>query len=296
MTAVRFWHRFWFTPMPRARLAALRVFVYAFIPFDLFVLRPWVAAHGEVPTGLYRPLLIGRLLPLPPPTPALVTIVQIALLVSAAVAITGRVPRLAGWATFALYLQWMVIAFSYGKVDHDRFAFLVALAVLPTAGAARFRDATRDAAAAWALRAVQVAVVATYFLSAFAKLRYGGLAWLDSATLLRAVVRRGTSFGDALADVGGLLHASQYGLVALELASPALLLRGRAGRVAVRVALGFHAVTYAAIQIAFWPHLVCLVGAFLPWERLAGVHVHGAGTAVDGDHGPVGDEHRAARH
>jgi hypothetical protein len=45
---------------------------------------------------------------------------------------TGRAPRLLGWTIFVLYFEWMIIAMSYGKVDHDRFAFLVALAVLPT--------------------------------------------------------------------------------------------------------------------------------------------------------------------
>lgn len=293
------WSEFWFTPMPRARLAALRVLVYAFIPLDLFFLRPWVPMHGDVPADLYRPLLVGRLLPFPTPTPTIVTAVQVGLMVAAAVAITGRLPRAAGWTVFALYFQWMLVAFSYGKVDHDRLAYLVALAVIPTAGAVRLRDSGQDARAAWALRAVQVAVVATYFLAAFAKLRYGGLEWLNSATLLRAVVRRGTVFGDAVADVPGLLQATQYGLVSLELASPVLLRRGRAGRIALAIALAFHAATYAAIKIAFWPHLVCLVGAFVPWERLTvgpsvrsglGLDLHRAGEAVDSDGSAVGDQ------
>ena len=66
---------------------------------------------------------------------------------------------------FALYFEWMIIAMSYGKVDHDRFGLLVALAVLPTAGRARHGDPTLSERGGWALRMTQLAVVATYFLS-----------------------------------------------------------------------------------------------------------------------------------
>ena len=78
--------------------------------------------------------------------------------------IAGR--QLAGAAVALLYLQWMIIAFSYGKVDHDRFAFLVALFALATVGRARYGDRTRSEAAGWALRVTQLAVVATYFITA----------------------------------------------------------------------------------------------------------------------------------
>lgn len=260
----------WFTAVPRARVAWMRTAVYAFVWIDLLVMRPWVADHGWVPGELYRPLAIGRLLPLPTPTETVVAVVGTALLVLSAVAASGRLPRLAGAAVAVLYLEWMVIAFSYGKVDHDRLAFLVALAVLPTVGAARHRDTTPDERAGWALRCVQVAVVATYLLAAVAKNRYGGgvLTWVDSTTLLRAVVRRGTQLGDLLAERPWTLHGAQYLIVGFELLSPVALLPGRAGRAMLAVFAAFHAVTFAAITIAFWPHLLCLL-AFLPLERLA---------------------------
>lgn len=266
MTAVSRW---FFDPLPRARVAVLRSFLYGFVWLDLLLLRPWVRDHGDVPGLLYEPLAIGRLLPLPTPTETVTNTVFVALLGSAAVAATGRLPRLAGWAVFALYLEWMVIAFSYGKVDHDRFAYLVALAVLPTVGAARWRDRTADERSAWALRSIQVAVVCTYLLAVLAKHRYGrGVdTWVDSTTLVRAVVRRGTFLADPLLDQPWTLHVTQYLLVAMELASPVLLLRGRIGRWALYGFAGFHAATFAFLGIAFWPHLASLT-AFLPLERL----------------------------
>lgn len=268
----------WFTAVPRARIAWFRWAVYGFVWLDVLVMRPWVREHGALPPELYRPLRIGELLPFPTPTPAITNVVMVLLLAGAAVSASGRLPRLAGGITAVLYLQWMLIAFSYGKVDHDRFALLVALAVLPTAGRASWRDRTPDERAGWALRCVQVAVVCTYFLSVVAKHRYGGglTTWMDSTTLVRAVVRRGTFLADPLLDHPWVLHATQYLIITLELASPLLLVPGRVGRWMLGTLVAFHAVTFASLTIAFWPHLVCL-GSFVAWERASSLLERGRG-------------------
>ena len=259
--------RWWFSPLPRGRVAALRTILYLFIFVDVFVTTRWVAMHGAVPGDLYQPLFIGELLRLPTPGPLFVPVVQALLLASAAIAATGRLPRAAGAAVALLYAQWMFIAFSYGKVDHDRVAFLVALAVLPTVGAARWGDRGADAASGWAIRSIQVAAVATYFLSVFAKFRFGGLRWLNSASIMRAVVRRGTWFGDLLRPYPVVLRASQYLIVGFELLSPLLLVGGRVTIVMLVACVVFHAVTFAAVKIFFLPHVMCLL-AFLPLERI----------------------------
>jgi hypothetical protein len=137
----------WFRPVPLARIAVFRTIAYLFVPVDVFLTTAWVRAHADVPTEWYAPLTIGQLLPLPHPTHTLVVVVQWALVAAALAAATGRAPRLLGTAVFLLYLEWMVIAMSYGKVDHDRIAYLVALAVLPTIGLARWRDKRSSEAA-----------------------------------------------------------------------------------------------------------------------------------------------------
>jgi hypothetical protein len=260
-------NRWLFAPVPRSRVAIFRTLVYLFVIADLCYFTPWVRAHTDVPTELYRPLLVGRLLPLPTPTPAVVWTVFWALIVAAAVAATGRLPRLAGWTVFALYFEWMVIAMSYGKVDHDRFAFLVALAALPTAGPARHRDRTPTERGGWALRVTQIAVVATYFLASWAKLRIGGIGWLTGATLAQAIVRRGTWLTDLLVDTPGLLVAAQFGIVGFELLSPLIFVtRGRWRYATVAFFYAFHVVTILTITISFAPHLVALT-SFLPLEK-----------------------------
>jgi hypothetical protein len=261
--------RWWFRPVPLARIAVFRVIAYLFIPIDVFLTTSWVRAHAEVPTEWYAPLLIGRLLHLPTPTHTVVVVVQWALVVAAVAAATGRAPRLLGITVFVLYAEWMVIAMSYGKVDHDRIAFLVALAVLPTIGRARFRDRRSSEAAGFAMAAVLVAVMLTYFLAAWAKIRFGGWDWPTGATIARAVVRRGSVFSDWTLDVPYLLPAVQWAMIIGELAAPLLLLvrtdRMRVGL--VLFLLSFHVITYLGLGIVFLPHCIAIL-SIAPWERL----------------------------
>jgi hypothetical protein len=261
--------RWWFSPVPLARIAVVRVIAYLFIPVDVFLTTVWVRAHADVPTEWYAPLLIGRVLHLPTPTHTLVLVVQWALVLAAVAAATGRAPRLLGTAVFLLYLEWMVIAMSYGKVDHDRIAFLVLLAVLPTIGCARWRDRRRSEAAGWAMAAVLVAVMLTYFLAAWAKIRFGGWDWPTGSTLTRAVLRRGTSLSDWTLEVPWLLTAAQWAMITLELAAPLMLFvrsdRARVGL--VLFLLGFHLMVFAGVTIIFLPHCIAILSV-LPWERL----------------------------
>lgn len=258
----------WFRPVPLARIAVFRVIAYLFIPVDVFLTTAWVRAHADVPPDWYQPLFIGRLLHLPTPTSTLVTVVQWALVLAALAAATGRAPRLLGIAVFLLYAEWMVIAMSYGKVDHDRIAFLVALAVLPTIGRARFRDRRPSEAAGWAMAAVFVTVTLTYFLAAWAKIRFGGWDWPTGSTLTRAVLRRGTPLSDWTLEVPWLLTAAQWGMLILELASPLILLvRSDRARIALVLFLvGFHLMVFAGVTIIFLPHCVAIL-SILPWER-----------------------------
>ncbi|MGH3738042.1 MAG: MFS transporter permease [Micromonosporaceae bacterium] len=271
MTATLVWRRVadWFTePVPKGRIAAFRTVTYLFVIADLVFFTTWIRLHADVPGELYQPLLVGRILPLPVPTEGLVHGVWWALLITSAVAATARFPRLLGWTIFALYFEWMIIAMSYGKVDHDRIAFLMALAVLPTLGRARHGDRTPTEAGGWALRMVQIAVIATYFLAAWAKLRYAGIDWLTGATLTRAVLRRGTEFSLWTVEVPGLLIFGQFAIVGFELMSPIIFFVKRRWQYwLIGYFYVFHVVTYLALGIAFWPHLVAML-CFLPLEKL----------------------------
>jgi hypothetical protein len=257
-----------FRPVSLGRIAALRTVAYLFVVIDVLLTTPWVVQHADVPGELYRPLLLGRLLHLPTPS-SWVEVLRWVLVGAALAAATGQLPRALGALVAVLYLEWMVVAFSYGKVDHDRFGFLVLLAVLPTVGRARYRDRAMTEAAGWAVAVVTLAVVATYFLSSLAKLRFGGLDWADGATLTRAVVRRGTALSTPLLHHTWVLHAFQWVLLCVELlVSPLLLVRWRDERVTWLLVGGFylfHLMTFLTISIVFLPHCVALL-ALLPLE------------------------------
>jgi hypothetical protein len=259
----------WLTePVPRGRIAAFRTLIYLFVAADLVWFSSWVRGHADLPAGLYHPLGIARLLGLPTPTPLLIHGIFFVLLAATLAAATGRAPRVLGFSVFILYGEWMIIAMSYGKVDHDRVGLLMALAVLPTAGAARHGDRTLTERGGWALRMTQLAVIATYFLAAWAKLRFGGLGWMTGSVLARAILRRGTDLADVIAVVPGALIAGQIGIMLFELTSPIVfLLRGRRRYAAVAFFYVFHAMTIATITISFVPHLVAMT-SFLPLEQV----------------------------
>jgi len=261
--------RWWFRPVPLARVAVFRTIAYLFILVDVFKTTTWVKAHAEVPTAWYQPLTIADVLHLPVPTHAVVVTVQWLLVGTALLAATGRAPRVLGTAVFLLYLEWMVIAMSYGKVDHDRISFLVALAALPTIGRARFRDRRSSEAAGFAMAAVLIAVMLTYFMAAWAKMRFGGWDWPTGATIARAVVRRGSVFSDWTLHVPYLLPAVQWAMVIGEFAS-LVILWVRTDRMRVTLVLGllaFHVITYLGLGIVFLPHCIAIL-SILPWERL----------------------------
>ena len=168
----------WFAPVrPEARVAVLRSVLYVFVLLDmhLIVRDPIPLSHHP---DLYRPLLLARVLHLPPPSLPLAWTLYAVLVVGCLVGAAGRAPRLAGWVVAAAFTWWVAIGFSYGKVDHDHLALVVALWVLPTVGAGAGRlvlDAVARPRPAGRSSASRSPSSATYFLSALVKIRNGGV-------------------------------------------------------------------------------------------------------------------------
>lgn len=291
--------RWWFPSMPLARVAVLRTAVYLFAIVDMTFFVKDVHVAGLVPE-LYQPLFVARLLHLPTPTPTLVHVLEWLVPIAALVAASGRLPRLAGWIAGLGYCWWLVISMSYGKVDHDHMAIVVAMLVLPTIGRARLTDAERlderaraetrhathrpraraksnatkgagrSEAAGWALRCVQVGTIATYFLSAVVKLRTHGwtFGWPSGAVLTWAITRRPTPISEPLLGFPWLLVGLQWLSFLAELCSPVVLfLRRWALALAIGFWLGFHVMTWLFLGIHFLPTVVCWL-AFVPTERL----------------------------
>lgn len=257
-----------FPPVALARIAWLRAILYPFVIWDATVQLSDGLSHGDVPAALYRGLIVRDVLGLPAPSPGYVRVVLAVLIVSAAIAATGRLPRLAGWVCALAMLDWVSNAFAYAKVDHDHFALIVALFVLPSVGRARFRDVeVRSEAAGWAVRLVTIAAVSIYFLSAWAKMLFGTWGWANGATLTWALTRRPNGLGPWIGAHPTLVHALQWLMLCAEFLAPVMLwLRGRALAAGLVFFLCFHASTYYLLRIHFLPLVVCLL-AFMPLER-----------------------------
>lgn len=264
----------WFVaPVPRARLAAFRLLIYAFIPLEILWIRASVIPHSYVP-DLYRPTWLARALHLPPLSVGTATVLKYAILALVVAAIAAvlldRWQRTTGWLLAGTFWIWMLNSMGFGYISHDHLAMMVAITVLPTAGVATLRDQTPSEAAGWALRCVQLAVVATYFGSAVLKTLRSGTpwGWANSAVFVWAIMRRGSGFIRWTLDYPWLLQLGQWGLLAIEFASPVVLwLRGRWLYVAIATFCGFHLLTFLSLGIHFLPTVVCWA-AFLPLERL----------------------------
>ncbi len=259
----------WMLPStPVARLARFRCVLYLFVIYDLLFITRLGFTHGDTPEDLYSPLLIRTLFHLPAPSPGYVRVLAGIIILSALVAATGKLPRLAGWICCLGMLDWLSNVFSYGKIDHDHFALVVALAVLPTAGRISASDQSSSARIGWAARAIGLAVIATYFLSAIAKIRFGGWGWPQSAIFTWAFVRRGTPLAQQLLAYPVIVKISQWGLFIAELLSPLLLFVKPRWRYAGVVGFAiFHLSTWFLIEIHFLPLAVCLL-IFLPLEQI----------------------------
>lgn len=263
---VRDW---WFAPLPLARVAVLRAFIYLFLLFDITQLTNDVIPHSYAP-DLYYPTMIGRILPLPTPSPALSYTLFAVIVVGSLIVVCGRLPRIAGWSVAVAYLLWLVNSMGYGYVDHDHLALLIATVVLPTVGRARYTDTQSSEKVTWALRCIQICVIATYFGSAIMKwIRNGSpLGWTNSSVFTWAIMRRGSDAARLLLEVPWVLKIGQWGLYIMELLSPVILfLRGKLLAIAALGFVVFHLLTYLALGIHFLPTVICWL-AFFPTERL----------------------------
>lgn len=272
---VAWWDDYWNESIDRRRLRVFSWIIHVTVLVTVFYNDSWVVLHGWAPRLFWQPIWIARVTSLPAPTATTMTALRIVLLVSAVAAIAlarpspsavvRRAARAANAVVFAAYGLWLVWAFSWSKVDHDRLTIMVALAVLivvPGVGTGA------DRRVGWALRTVQVVFILAYPLSAASKIQKSGWLWANQATFARAIIRRGTWLGSHLATQGTLLRIGQWAFIGLEAGSILALSRNRRVRAVVLTGVfGLHLFTWLGIGIHFLPHSICLT-AFLPLERL----------------------------
>jgi hypothetical protein len=290
----RFWD--WFAPAPPERLAMLRIaigtFAFAWVTLRLGEIH----AVSQLTAG-WKPVGLVRVLdtPLSPDVVLAIAIATSVLLAAFTLGIAYRViaPIAAIALTFTLCYRN-----SWGVPFHTEnllVLHVIALSIAPAADvwAFRKRRATSLPAAAgygWPIKLLVALTAATYLLAGIAKLRIGGVDWLDGELLRNQIAidnLRKLLLGDPIAplattllDHPGALTVFCWMSLALEIGAPIALLGGRIARLWALGAWGFHVGVILLMNIWFpYPVLGFAFLPLLPVERF-GTWVHNRGRAV----------------
>ncbi|MEM1335789.1 MAG: HTTM domain-containing protein [Actinomycetota bacterium] len=272
---------------PAERLAVFRIATTGFTLGYLLVRGPVFLALGDRSSTDFDGAGLLRLLA-EPPGDALITTVWVLAALSGVATAAGWRHRLSAIA-FALCVGFLtMLRSSWGQLLHFEnlmALFAVVVACAPAADAwsldARRRqdrggaEPVPDARYGHPLLVAAWIVVATYVIAGIAKLRYGGVDWLDGDTLRNhiasAAARLDLLGGDAapFAELavrsGPVLTAAAFVTVALELGAPLALLDRRLRTGWVLATWGMHVGILATMAIGFPSPLFGV--AFLPFFR-----------------------------
>lgn len=278
------------TPAPPERLAVFRALLGAFTLGYLLVRFPVFVALADGRPGRFEP--VGVLAPLSGPLPSLLVYAFLAAALGAAVSFgLGWRFRLTGPALALFMLVLGTYRNSWGQLLHFENLLVLHLAVVGLSPAADALSldarpvgpschATPSGRATvrygWPLQLAAVVTAVTYVLAGLAKLRYGGLDWVTGDTLRNHVAYSATRLdllggspsplADPVVRQAWLFPPLAAATVAIELAAPFALIRGRGRGVWALAAWSMHAGILALMLIVFPYPLFGL--AFAPLFRL----------------------------
>ncbi|MEZ5244211.1 MAG: hypothetical protein R2707_03875 [Acidimicrobiales bacterium] len=200
--------------------------------------------------------------------------------VAATLLALGRREMVSGPIAAAGFLFLTTYRNSWGHLLHTENLVALHLAVLAAAPfVARVRAVGRDRDRTWAVDAMAVLTVGTYFLAGVAKLRISGSAWIDGDVLRHQIAfdnARKEVLGDTASPFAGwilrqgwLLAPAAVMTMLVELGAPLALMRGRVALVWSGAAWAFHVAILVFMAILFPYHLLGIALApLLPVERL----------------------------
>lgn len=286
MTVLERFDAWWLAAAPAERPAVLRILVGLFCLGLLAVRGPEYVGAVALPADQFAPVGIVGILSAPLPAPIGVA-AFVATVVLAIPFTLGLRYRISGPA-FAMLLLWVTSYHNcWGHIGHgDNLVVLHVLVLAATPAAdrlsvdARGRGAIEPSARyGWPVRLMAVITVVTYALAGWAKLRFGGIAWLDGDVVRLQVAfdaLRKARFGapPSQATLAALAYPWLFApaaafTVAFELFAPIALLRPRLAQIWAIGMWLIHAGIAITMQLAFaYPlFLVAFAPLFRP-ERL----------------------------
>jgi len=221
---------------------------------------------------------VGPLAFLTGPVPeALVLLAVVGTPVAAAFLAFGRRTRISGPLAALGFLFITAYRNSWGHLLHTEnlvSMHLVVLALVPF-----FPRPSDDHERDWAVDALAVLTVTTYFVAGVAKLRISGSTWLDGDVLRHQIAfdnARKEVLGDTASPFAGwilrqgwLLAPAAIMTMFVELGAPIALLRGRVASAWCALAVSFHVAILVFMAILFPYHLLGIgLAPLLPVERL----------------------------
>lgn len=275
-------------PAPPERLAVLRLLVAGFALAYLLVRLPHLVQVARTDDPRFDP--IGPLAWLDGPVPAPVGLAVLAVAVaSGAAAVAGWRWRLTGPVFALAFLAVTTYRSSWGQIFHtDNLVclHLLVLAVSPAADAwsldARRRGGPPPAPGpshGWPVRVLSLLTVGTYAVAGWAKLRNGGIGWLDGDVLRHHIAHDAlrkqlvgashSSLGAVVLEHRWLFPPMAVLTLVLELGAPAALAVRRLRVPWAAAAWAFHLGVLALMSIGFpYPLSGIAFASLFPVERL----------------------------
>jgi len=275
--------RWWFPSVPAERLAMLRVLVGLYSAIYFAVRLPYWLSFARHRKEQFQP--IGVLSWLDGPIdPNAYRIIVAATLVVGVLFLVGAWYRIAAPAFGALLLFVLTYANSWGGILHTDNLWLLhvlVLAVAPAANAISVDARGRSTSGphyryGWAIRLMCWVCVCAYFLAGLAKLKNGGVSFVDGETLRNYValdnVRKielgslHSPFASLLLPYAGFFQGLAVLSLMLELCAPLVMLQAKVAKWWAIAMWGFHIGVLALMAILF-PYPVTFI-AFAPFFRV----------------------------
>lgn len=283
-TAVAACERFFFAPVPSARLGAFRALVCGVALYDVLlyanvvwndaaavsagtIARPWT------PLYLFSLLGVG---PMGTDTAKVIFWGAVLSLGCGALGLFSRVSCLLGAVAF---YAWTGYAYSFGKPHHDKIALAFALAALPFARVglavsldavlARWRGRERTPlTSGMPIRLCMVTLAIGYCGAGSAKLLLGGVDWFNGYTLQGIMLGHDgewSRFFAANVRVCQLLSAS---VVAVQATFPLVFFVPKLRWFYLPAATSFHLMTWKTMDTGPYMRVWLLLPAFVPLEQV----------------------------
>jgi hypothetical protein len=274
---------YFFAPIEAQHLGAIRLLVGGYAVLYMAVRFIYLQSFAAFDPASFRPVGVVTLLSSPLPGWLVRALVILTALVAIAFAAGWRF-RVVG-PLFAALLLWVVsYSNSWGMIFHTENLLVLHVIVLGLSRAAdswsldsRRRSQPSGASGSynWPVKLLCIITVVAYFIAGVAKIRYGGIGWLDGAVLrhhiaidnVRKIVLGAmySPFAGPLMRIDGAYTVMSIMTLVVELGAPLALLHRRIAYPWVVGIMGFHWSVLALMMITFFYPLTGIAFvSFLP--------------------------------